>query len=75
MHDMVQKNRVVSRTKNGAWSRTGHRACIACGTTTKKHEGHGLCFVCVGRARRARARAIREHLKSVKYNNQILITH
>jgi hypothetical protein len=66
MHDMAQKKRVVSRTKNGAWSRAGHRACIACGTTTKEHEGHGLCFVCVGRARRARAAAIREHLKSLQ---------
>jgi hypothetical protein len=35
----------------GFWSRNFER-CIECGTTDRKHYGHGLCVNCAARARR-----------------------
>ncbi|WP_417159116.1 HNH endonuclease signature motif containing protein [Streptomyces gilvifuscus] len=38
----------------GAWSRY-HAACVSCGTTKVRHQGHGLCKPCHAKARRASA--------------------
>ena len=35
---------------NGRWSRD-YDACIVCGTTSRKHQGHGLCTRCYKRRR------------------------
>jgi hypothetical protein len=44
----------IRHTTNGRWSTTSD-ACIECGTTSRKHWGHGLCSTCLVRKnRRAR---------------------
>jgi hypothetical protein len=37
--------------KGGHWSRTGHDACVECGTTEREHQGRGLCTRCFERTR------------------------
>jgi len=44
--------RLCMKTRaNGYWSKT-HECCVECGTTDRKHHGHGLCINCAARARR-----------------------
>jgi hypothetical protein len=38
------------------WS-AEHAACVECGTTERKHQGHGLCARCDARLRMRRRRA------------------
>lgn len=38
--------RLHSTLEFGIWSRAGHRACVFCGTTKRKHSGKGLCTRC-----------------------------
>lgn len=41
----------VKKTRaNGYWSRQ-YACCIECGTTARKHWGHGLCVNCAARSR------------------------
>lgn len=48
---------LVKKTRaNGYWSRH-HAACVLCGRTDRRHEGHGLCINCAANERNRRKRS------------------